>query len=150
MHHRRAALLSLCLVWMAFGVAPTWLGNDAAIAAAFPDRLSPRLQRVLASTSDGDAVLAWVFLTDKGTASKQRIPRDVVSPRSLARRAKVMPLGKRVQSQDLPVAQAYVAAIANNVQQVRNRSRWFNAVSVRATRAQLLTLAELPFVIVIE
>jgi len=149
MHNRHAVFALVCIAGFTLGALPALIGSDAR-AAETSRLLGPRLQRMLLAVEDNEPIVAWVFLTDKGAAGKQRVPQNVVSLRSLARRAKVMPYGKLVQAQDLPVAQAYVDAIAGHVQLVRKQSRWFNAVSVQATRAQLLELAELSFVKEIE
>jgi len=77
------------------------------------------LALALASVGAGEEPSAWwLFLRDKGPGP---------------------------QGDEVPVYAAYVAAIAR-VAQVRQTSRWFNAVSVDATPAELDSLRALPFV----
>jgi len=51
---------------------------------------------------------------------------------------------------DLPVDSRMVQAVAQCVTQARYPLRWFNALSVRATPAEIATVAQLPFVRAIE
>lgn len=90
----------------------------------------------------------WVFFTDKGIArgGEQAAIDDFaakLAPRALWRRAKV---GKAVDLNDLPVSREYVDAVAGNGAEIVARSRWLNAVSVRAGEAALRRIADLPFV----
>lgn len=107
-----------------------------------------RLAGVLARAAGDEQVVAWVSFTDKGALESMRntVPQTVVSARSLLRRMKVRPVDRLVDYTDLPVAEEYVGAVSERVAVVRQRSRWFNAVSVTATPAQISSLASLPFV----
>jgi len=104
-----------------------------------------------AANPDGH-ITAWVFLTDKGALEglRRSVPEDVVSDRSIRRRLKVRSADQVVDYSDLPVDETYVSRIRERVLRVRQRSKWFNAVSVVASRAQLAGLLELPFVRSIE
>jgi hypothetical protein len=51
---------------------------------------------------------------------------------------------------DLPVDTANIHAVASLVEEPRHVLRWFNAMSVRATAAQIATVAQLPQVCAIE
>ncbi len=110
--------------------------------------LDPRLAEALRAHPPDGPIAVWVFFTDKGTHEhmKGAIPRSVVSSRSILRRLKVRPPERVVDETDLPVEERYVAEIAARVVRVRQRSKWFNGVSVLATRRQIEQVAGLPFV----
>lgn len=114
--------------------------------------IGPRLASALPSLGPEEAIPVWVTFTDKGSmeALREAVPATVVSERSLLRRAKVRPADKLVDYADLPVSQEYVSAVGAVVDRVRQRSRWFNAVSALATPGQIGALAQLPFVSEIE
>jgi subtilisin family serine protease len=102
---------------------------------------SPRLDLALQQDKGRGGLLVWVFLRDKGTAE----PRAHLTPRALSRRALRgrMPL---LGIEDAPLHAPYLSEIAGRVTRVRHASRWFNAVSVEATRAQIAELEKLAFV----
>lgn len=111
------------------------------------EKFSPRLDAALAARASSEQVIAWVYFTDKGgSESLRRLPTDLVSPRSLERRARVLPAERLVDETDLPVHAPYVSRVEAIVLRVRQISKWFNAASVVATGAQLRALAALPFV----
>ncbi len=88
----------------------------------------------------------WVQFTDKAsTPYSVSAPEAYLSPRALARRAAY---GIAIDSLDLPVDPAYIAALASACDlQVHSVSRWFNAVTIRSTDTLGLdTLHLLPFV----
>jgi serine protease AprX len=111
-------------------------------------KLDARLADALQLRSADEPIAAWVFFTDKGTheLGHRPVPHSVVSPRAITRRLKVRPLESVVDNTDLPVDERYVAEVSARVVRVRQRSKWFNGVSVLATRSQLEHVAELPFV----
>ena len=119
------------------------LANSAAAA----DKLGERLRQALRPLRADDPVVVWVYLRDKGPdALHKAAPRDLVSERCIQRRLKVCPPSQVVGEMDLPLAETYVDAIAGRVQQVRQRSRWFNSLSVAATKRLVLALQALPIV----
>ena len=82
----------------------------------------------------------WVTLRDKNGV--QFNPAHYFSPEARARRRR-QHLPAFVAS-DLPVRPDYLAAIVARVDTVTLVSRWFNAVSCRATPVQAATLRQLP------
>jgi subtilisin family serine protease len=86
-----------------------------------------------APVRSGEAV--WVFLADKSDASGLRVSWRA-GPAEASR-----------QQLDLPLTPTYLQAVAATGAHARHHSRWFNAVSVNATRAQAQDLRALPFVI---
>ncbi len=82
----------------------------------------------------------WVTLRDK--AGVRFDPQRYFSPRARARRRRQhLPV---FETTDLPVRPDYLAAIAAHVDTIALVSRWFNAVSCRATPAQAAALRQLP------
>jgi serine protease AprX len=124
------------------------LSLSAPTSTALAGKLTVRLQSALRYSGAGDQVGIWVQFADKGAAElrKAAIPRDVVSERALLRRLTVLPAERVVDYADLPVDEGYIRIVAEHVAAIRQRSRWFNAVSAIATPAQIEQLATTPFV----
>ncbi|MEK7249020.1 MAG: hypothetical protein AAB209_01225 [Bacteroidota bacterium] len=112
------------------------------------EKISPRLAVELQRLHPNETVFAWIYFTDKGEneAFKSSVPTVVVSKRSLRRRSKVRPQSSLVDYGDIPASQSYVEQIAGKALRVRNRSKWFNSVSVLATKQQIAELEQLPIV----
>lgn len=125
------------------------LGTQSATATG---KIGSRLTAVMNASSSTDEIVAWVYLTDKGSNEmlKSAVPQSVVSARSLQRRMKVRAENELVDYTDLPVEERYVDEISARVIRVRQRSKWFNSVSVVATKEQIAQLEALPFVSSIE
>ncbi|HRD53080.1 MAG TPA: S8 family peptidase [Flavobacteriales bacterium] len=72
-------------------------------------------------------------------------PEQFLSPRAIDRR---LNQGIAIDESDLPVDPAYISAVlATGDVQLINRSRWFNAITVRTTDSDALdAIAQLPFV----
>lgn len=87
----------------------------------------------------------WIRFTDKANSpySIDR-PGEFLSARALERRDRY---SIPVNSQDLPVNPAYMDSIRSAGAEILTRSRWFNAVTIRATDTSILqTIRKLPFV----
>lgn len=88
----------------------------------------------------------WVQFTDKAhTPYSLSTPSDYLSQRAIDRRVRQ---NIAIDSLDLPIDPAYVdELLAAGQIQLLNRSKWFNAVSIRSTDTLALdTLGLLPFV----
>jgi hypothetical protein len=111
-------------------------------------RIDPRLLPSIAALPAGDRLAVWVVFTDKGVheVHKPAPPRDLVAPRSLERRRKVRAENTLLDAADLPLDEAYVAAVTATGARLRQRSRWLNRLSVEATAAQIRAVAALPCV----
>ncbi|MDQ2792667.1 MAG: hypothetical protein M3Y12_01465, partial [Bacteroidota bacterium] len=82
----------------------------------------------------------WITLRDK--AGVRFSPQRYFAPEARARRRRQhLPA---FEATDLPVRPDYLAAIAARVDTVTLVSRWFNALSCRATPAQAAALRQLP------
>ena len=90
----------------------------------------------------------WVFFADKGLSRGSEAAaiadfESVLTERALRRRAKV---GMEVNINDLPVSAEYVSAVEATGVEIVARSRWLNAISVRADLNEAEVIATLPFV----
>ena len=88
----------------------------------------------------------WVQFTDKdNTPYSLAQPAEFLSERAIARR---QAQGTPLDQLDLPVDPVYIAAVlATGDVQLINRSKWFNAITVRTTDPEALATIELlPFV----
>jgi len=131
---KRTAILAACLLLVS-------------LPSSFAAELSERLERTLHMAGSEELIYVWVYFTDKGGARLAKIrPEELVSERSLRRRANVLPPERIVDATDLPVAEEYVRALQPLVSELRHRSKWFNATSVAGTAAQIAQIQELPFV----
>ena len=115
-----------------------------AASAGAASKVGDRLGTLLDRSQDDARVLAWVFFTDKGSHEylKSSVPLNVVSERSIRRRLKVRAENEVVDYTDLPVDEQYVTDLSARVMRVRQRTKWFNGVSVLATKRQLLDVEE--------
>ena len=98
----------------------------------------------------------WIYFRDKDemilrTLVKSGTVREIsqatgITERALKRRAKVLPPGQLVSTEDLPVSQSYIEQLAHIGIAAINTSRWFNAVTAMVTSDQVKRAAALPFV----
>ncbi len=111
-------------------------------------KIGGHLARLMNTDSTGGSYTVWVTFADKGSSGLQKIhePAAIVSERSLMRRRNVLPEDAVVDYADLPIEERYVEAVCAAGARIRQRSRWFNAVSLVATRQQIHAIAQLPFV----
>ncbi len=124
------------------------LGFSSLVSAQDAGKLSHRLEKILKSQSSDETALAWVYFTDKGTDLNLKLEQTEQSliPRAYQRRLRNRGANNLVDFYDIPVEASYVARVKERVQRLRHKSRWLNAVSVEATKAQIEQLAGLPFV----
>ena len=88
----------------------------------------------------------WVQFTDKdNTPYSLSQPEQFLSARAIARR---QAQGTVLDQLDLPVDPSYISAVlATGEVELINRSKWFNAITVRTTDANALSIIQqLPFV----
>ena len=132
------------------------IGNGA-VAAQTPPAPSPDLHPALLSrlAETGGPVKAWVYFRDKGVltaadcAAAIRGTAVTYNARAAQRRVVRGPGARGAalfDMHDVPVAPAYTAAVVATGARLHVTSRWLNAVSVYATRAQFEQIALLPCV----
>lgn len=99
--------------------------------------------------SDGQ-IHAWIYFRDKGVARDQMVrtlsrAENGLSDRVKWRRWKTMD-ARIVTFRDIPVFEPYTSQVTATGATIRHRSKWLNAISVSATKAQLKQISTLPFV----
>ncbi len=106
-------------------------------------KISPAFQSQL-NSHPGETRKVWLFFSDKPSVEGDMPESDgFISGKALKRRARVN------ASHDLfdrPLNPGYKATVAAMVRRVEKESRWLNALSVRATPAQIEALSALPFI----
>ena len=87
----------------------------------------------------------WVYFKDKGEIEKSDyipLAKQVISERSLRK--------KHIDYSDLPLNSDYIRQIRYTGAKVKQKSRWFNAVSVYADEFQLKKISNYTFIRKIE
>jgi len=91
----------------------------------------------------------WFFLRDKGPAVEHRRlnkAASLLTPRALARRAKMFTDTALCDTTDLPVYAGYIRSLRQAGIEPVTRSRWLNAVSAWATPEQVVQVEQMAFV----
>jgi len=117
-----------------------------------PAKFGKLLSKHYLTMKDDDQAIVYVTFIDKGNTKKLRMldANSLISQRSINRRLKTRGVNNIVDENDLPLEHSYVEVIANNVVKVRHELKWFNALSVIATKKQLDVIKNFPFVREIE
>ncbi len=103
--------------------------------------------------SEQDDAVVWVYFRDKGVSAERNLalsPQTFLTERAVQRRQKALRTQSVIDMQDLPLERLYVQEVANIVRKVRHEVKWFNALSVVATKVQLERVRQLPFVYELE
>ena len=103
----------------------------------------------------------WVYFTDKGNAiipsgnittdeGKTQQISDYITPRALARRAKVIDRDHLLDEADIPLHEPYIQRITELGGKLVQKSRWFNAASFILTPAIRKAVLSFQFVAKVE
>ncbi len=139
------------LVTFSTGASSENLASTALFTPKSQPVVTKSLERILARVSPETSVPVWVFFTDKGISTEQQYRRALtsakssLSERALRRRAKVH-RGNLVDFRDVAVKRDYVRLVVSKSVRKRQVLKWFNAVTVEATRSQIEEIAQSPFV----
>ena len=119
-----------------------------AFAQSPVEKITPQLEAVADQSSQDEEILVWVFFSDKSQDIQSYFdnPISVVSEKSLKRRSKVLNENSLITQRDLPVNQNYIEHIRSLGFNVKQKTKWFNGVSVWSTKSELNQLANLSFV----
>ncbi|MGQ9643013.1 MAG: S8 family serine peptidase [Ignavibacterium sp.] len=111
------------------------------------EKFSPELQTKLNSVNSSDKILVWIFFTDKGNSLENYFsnPELVVSEKSLLRRAKLQ-TESLIDFTDLPINPNYIEELQASGFQLKQKSKWLNAVSGYADKLTIENLAQRNFV----
>jgi serine protease AprX len=126
----------LILAFVCFGLIATFAQNSL-------EKISPKLQLKMQTNPQSDNYLVWIYLTDKGNdlGGYYSNPLSVVSQKSLDRRVKVLNQSELIDYSDLPVNQNYINALIQNGFELKQKSKWFNAVSGFANQSEINQIA---------
>jgi subtilisin family serine protease len=111
-------------------------------------KISKSLQSILNVTQPDSKVKVWVEFTDKGEDAVQLLgtPSNLLTQRSLDRRAKVKPAGSLVDITDVPLNSDYISDLTHSGIKIVQRSKWFNRVSVMADREEIMDMTSKHYV----
>jgi len=112
------------------------------------------LQEVLAASfrQGNESIKAWIFFTDKGFLTDGEFLANLngvqMNLTEAARNRRLIARGPEnlVDFYDVPVYQNYIDQVLATGVELRRVLRWFNAVTVEASAAQLEQIADLEFV----
>jgi subtilisin family serine protease len=110
-----------------------------AAAGASIEKLTPAAAAAIQRTSPDGTANYWLFLDE---SSIDRNPVHLTE-RALKRRDRVDQVGHLIDARDYAVSAEVVDQIAQTGATIRRVSRWFKAVSIEATPAQLAKLGNL-------
>lgn len=112
------------------------------------DKFSPTLKEVVAQQGQNATVNVWIYFADKGPniESKLEAAEANLTPHALKRRLRNRGANNLVDFKDIPVNKNYISEVRSQVQKIRHRSRWLNAVSVEASGKDLKQVEQLSFV----
>ena len=131
----------LILAFVCFGLITIYAQNPL-------EKISPKLQLKMQSYTQSDNYLIWIFFTDKGNDHDNYYlnPQSVVSQKSLERRAKVLSESNLINFSDIPLNQNYINVLIQNGFELKQKSKWFNAVSGYADQNLINQIAQHSFV----
>lgn len=110
------------------------------------------LSLIFSSICTAKSERVWIYFKDKGDITEYDFELESnknLSPKSIERRAnKNKPIS--YDFTDLPIESSYIKELQQNGVKIKNRSKWFNAVSVLKSSIDITQLKQLPFVKKIE
>lgn len=112
------------------------------------EKYSEKLKTEILNSQPNAELLVWITFNDKGPNAENLLlyPNQIVSDKSLQRRAKVLPSNKLISSIDLPVNENYIEQLQILGFQLKHRSKWFNSVSGFIPVGKINSIASLNFI----
>ena len=112
------------------------------------NKISSRLSEKISGAKANETELVWIFFTDKGKSLNKYFenPSSVVSPKSLARRAKYYKGRPLIDESDIPVNQDYIEQVEKLGVKLKHKTKWFNGISAYVKKEVIEQIALLPFV----
>ncbi|MCO6472917.1 MAG: S8 family serine peptidase [Melioribacteraceae bacterium] len=116
------------------------------LSAQTTKKLTKNITEEFSSNTNG--ILAWIYFTDKGNDSDYYLsnPGLFLSERAIKRRLKSNEKSNPIDLTDIPLSINYLAVLEQKGIKIKQKSKWFNAVSSYLTQEQALELAQLPFI----
>lgn len=133
-------LLIVSLSWMVISPVP------------HEKKLSELADKRFSQLSPNNKELVWIYFSDKNDniSIKKDDVAKTLSAKALSRRSKVRSSDQLIDSRDFPVSERYIRMIEEQGIAVRNKSKWFNAVTAWVTREEAANLSRFDFVTRIE
>ncbi|MEO8210733.1 MAG: S8 family serine peptidase, partial [bacterium] len=96
--------------------------------------------------------LIWIYFTDKGNDFDNKLadPESFLTEKSIQRRLKRIKNDKIYDELDIPLNANYITEITNSGFVIKQKSKWFNAISCYANKLQIENIIEKDFVKKIE
>lgn len=112
------------------------------------EKCTDQLKHQIENSSLNSKILIWVVFKDKGPNTEHyfSFPESVLSEKSLRRRAKVLKENELLDKSDFPVFSNYIEHVQALGFSLKQKSKWFNAVSGYLSVAQVGSVSNLSFV----
>jgi serine protease AprX len=112
------------------------------------EKYTDQLKQKVINSASSSEVLVWIIFKDKGHNTDMYFsnPLTVISEKSLQRRSKVLNANSLLEINDLPVFINYIEQIQSLGVKIKQKSKWFNAISGYASIPILNSLVALPFI----
>lgn len=129
-----------------------WPGAHQLTASRHAPVVDNKLQNATLDLPEKALVPVWIFFTDKGIFDnltyndRLALANASLTPAARERRMKSRGPDNLIDFRDLPVNTDYVEAVISTGAELRNISRWFNAVSVNASAEQINMISGFDFV----
>ena len=116
------------------------------------DKISDGLKAAIELKQKEDKYLVWVYFSDKGKNVEKFFdnPELILSKKSLNRRNKTLHKNLSIDFSDLPVNGDYINKLISEGFVLKQKSKWFNAVSGYADEFQINQISSLQFVVKID
>lgn len=134
-------MIKILIIILAFSFLPIF-------AQAPINKITSKLDLRLKSEQQAAKQLVWVYFTDKGNDLQKYYldPEFVVSQKSIERRTKVLGKKSLIDFTDIPLNQNYINVLIKNGFEVKQKSKWINAVSGFISESEIINIASLNFV----
>lgn len=111
-------------------------------------KIEKHLSEVINLNSPDSKNMIWVFFTDKGENSDNILlsPQTFLTAKSIERRTNRIKEEKIFDEKDIPVNIDYINILKLQGIKIKNKSKWFNAVSCYADKVQIELIAQENFV----
>lgn len=111
------------------------------------NKISAELKSKLENGTQSNKILVWIYFVDKGNDIQKYFsnPRLLISEKSLNRRSK-NPDNPAIDFSDVPVNQSYINTLVQNGFALKQKAKWFNAVSGYTSTNNLNVIASKYFV----
>ncbi|MDQ3020417.1 MAG: S8 family serine peptidase [Bacteroidota bacterium] len=115
-------------------------------------KLSYQLLQKIRYQDNSEKNLIWIYFTDKGNDfdNKLSTPELFLTEKSIQRRLKRIKNDKLYDELDIPLNANYVNEITNSGLVIKQKSKWFNAISCHANKIQIEIISGKDFVKKIE